>query len=157
MTKLNEFVDDSNDAIKKKEELEEKAETLDGHIRKIIEEKDNFIMEKLNVLQSDASDKVKAALDTQSQKKLDMLKNTQTEVGETEDILANHIRLLDAQIGERKDALSRIELLGKDADIDVSSSLADVSDEIEKMNGHRDKIIEKLRVRAKASGSVIVI
>lgn len=157
MEKLNEFIDVTNDGMKKKEQLEQKVETLDGHIHKIIEERDQYIMEKLNKLQGDASDKVKAALDTQAHKKLDMLNESQTEIEETEEMLSDKLKLLDAQIDERKDALSKIEQLGAEAQIDVAGSTADVNAEIEEMSEHREKIIEKLRTKAKTSGKAIVI
>jgi predicted nucleic acid-binding Zn-ribbon protein len=157
MDQLSDFKDSTNDAMKKKEGLENKVETLDEHIHKVIEERDNYILEKLNNLQGDASDKVKAALDTQAQKKLDVLNESQKEIDETEEMLSDKLKLLDTQINERKDALSKIEQLGADAQIDVSGSLADVNAEIEEMDEHREKIIEKLRTKAKTSGKAIVI
>lgn len=157
MEKLNDFIDSTNNALKKKEQLEKKGETLDNQIRKIIEERDNYIMEKLNKLQGDASDKVKAALNDQADKKLDMLNETQAEIEETEDMLTSKLKILDAQIDERKEALSKIEQLGRDADIDVSESISDVNKEIDEMNEQREKIIDKLKTKAKISGKPIVI
>jgi len=157
MEKLNEFIDSTNDAMSKKEGLEKKVETLDDHIHKIIEERDNYIMEKLNNLQGDASEKVKVALDSQAHKKLDALTEAQTEISETEEMLTTKLKTLDAQISERQDARTKIEQLGVDAQIDVSGGIAEVTAEIEGMNEHRDKIIEKLREKARTSGRPIVI
>lgn len=157
MEKLNEFCESTDEAMDKKEELESKAETLDEHIQKVIEERDHFIMEKLNALQGDASQKVKANLDSQAQKKLDILNDTQKEITETEEMLTSKLQILDMQIQERKDAFSQIEQLGNSTDIDVADSLSSVNLEIEEMSDRRDRIIQKLRVKAHASGKPIIV
>jgi len=157
MENLIEFVHSTDEGMEKKEELEEKADSIDGHMRMVIEERDHYIMEKLNKLEGDSAQKVKENLDTQAQKKQSMLNETHKEIHETEEMLANQLQILDARIEERNDALSKIEELGREADIDVSESTSDVNNEITEMNGQRDKIVGKLRVRARSTGNPIVI
>ncbi len=157
MEKLSDFKDSANESLEKKEQLEQKVETLDDHVHKIIEERDNYILEKLNKLQGDAADKVKTDLDEHARKKLDMMNESQKEIDDTEEMLSSKLKTLDSQIGERQDAQLKIEQLGAEAQIDVSGSITDVSAEIEEMIEMREKILEKLRVKAKTSGRAIVI
>jgi hypothetical protein len=157
MERLGDFKDSANESLEKKEQLEQKVETLDEHVHKILEERDNYILEKLNKLQGNAADKVKSELDEHARRKVDMMNESQKEIDETEEMLSSKLRILDSQIGERKDAQIKIEQLGTDAQIDVSGSIADISAEIEEMNNIRENILEKLKVKAKTSGRAIVI
>ncbi|MBN2108958.1 MAG: hypothetical protein JW832_16145 [Deltaproteobacteria bacterium] len=157
MDTLDDFKETTDKDIDKKHELEQKADTLDGHIQKIIEQRDNAILEMLSKLQGDASAKVKAALNTQAQKKADTLDETNSEIDYTAEVLSHNLKALEDQLCERKEALGKIEQLGKDADIDVTESLADVSAEIEEMKSQRDKIQQKLHEKARTSGRAIVI
>lgn len=157
MDKFGEFIDSTDAAVEKKEELGEKVDSLDNHIHKIIEERDIYIMEKLNTLQGDAATKVKTDLDAQANHKLDMMNQAQAQLEDTEDLLTDKLKQLDAAIDERNTALSGIEQLGVDAQIDVSSAMAEVNAEIDEMNEQRDKIVHNLRTRSRSSGKPIVI
>lgn len=157
MEKLGELFEETDTTIGKKEELEQKEETLDGQIRHVIEERDSYIMERLNALQGDAADKVKSSLDEQANKKLDVLTETKAEVQETEEFLSSRLKLLVAQIGERNDALLKVKDLGREAEIDVAESVAGIQKEISEMNEAKNKILDVLRTRAKTTGKPIVI
>lgn len=157
METFGEFIDSTDEVMQKKEELEEKVESLDAHIHRIIEQRDQAIIEKLNTLQGDAATKVKADLDAQARSKLDILNATQEEIEETENMLVDKLKLVDAHIDERKDALSKIEQLGAEAQIDISESSAAVTAEIEEMHEHREKIMTELRTKARISGKPIII
>jgi len=157
MEKLGELFEETDTTIGKKEELEQKEETLDGQIRHVIEERDSYIMERLNALQGDAADKVKSSLDEQANKKLDVLTETKAEVQETEEFLSSRLKLLVAQIGERNHALLKVKDLGREAEIDVAESVAGIQKEISEMNEAKNKILDVLRTRAKTTGKPIVI
>ncbi|OPY80226.1 MAG: hypothetical protein A4E65_01576 [Syntrophorhabdus sp. PtaU1.Bin153] len=157
MKTLGEFTEETDQIAKEKEELQHKEETLDDHIHRIIEEKDSYIMEKLNTLQGDAAEKVKNALDGHTSRKMDVLRETRIKTEETEEMLSARLKTLDDQIAERNDALSKVEELGKQAKIDVTDSITDIRKEIDEMNEAREKVVGALRSRAKVSGRPIVI
>ena len=94
MEKLDNFKDTTDKEMEKKDELGQKAETLDSHIQKIKEQRDNYIFEMLNRLQGDASSKVKTALDTQEHKKTDLLNETNAEINYTEEVLFHNLKAL---------------------------------------------------------------
>ena len=89
METLDDFKDATDKEIEKKDKLVQKAETLDSHIQKIQEQRDNEILKMLNRLKGDASAKVKTALDMKVHKKFDLLNETNAEIDSRNKIPVN--------------------------------------------------------------------
>lgn len=144
MEKLDSFEKEMQEDVSELKDTKDVRERLQEELGEIDNRLDE-ILDKLSDLEGDAAESVKQELTDEKEKKSKEIEEKARTIESKEQELNEKIKMLEESLIERKDALSKVQDLGRTADIDVSDAVGEINDEINRLEEDKQTILDNLR------------
>lgn len=143
MEKLDSLESEMKDDISELDEARDIKDTLQRELEEI-DRKFDEIIDHLDELEGDAAESVKQELQDEKEQKSKTLDERINAIESKERELNEKLQQIEEALSERHAALSAVQDLGKNADIDVSDAVNDINDEISRLEEDRNGIHKAL-------------